>query len=319
MTNAFSPTMRQLRAFKAVYQLRKLGAAAQQLSLTQSAVSVLIRQLEEGLGARLFDRTTRSLQPTQAGQDAIQVAERILRDVDTLGSSFMDLRAHQRGRICIAITPTLAGMLLPEVIRTFSARYPHVQTLVDDVAPEQFLSRVVGEHVDFGIGTPERAGGEIVQQPLMRDTLCLVCAVGHPLAHLKQVRWRDLDGQPLITARPGYGVRQLIETSAARAGVQLNVVGEVSFQSTALWLARSGQAVALVPTAYAQCLAQPDLLIKPLRQPMVSRDVYLVSKRGRSLSLACQSFIQVLREELAAGRAMPQVGKVAVPKATRSA
>jgi DNA-binding transcriptional LysR family regulator len=76
--------------------------------------------------------------------------------------------------------------------------------------------------------------------------------------------------------------------------------------------------VALVPTAYAQCLAQPDLLIKPLRQPVVSRDVYLVSKRGRSLSLACQSFVQVLREELAAGRAMPQVGKVAVPKATRT-
>lgn len=318
MTSGFSPTIRQLRAFKAVYQLRKLGSAAEQLSLTQSAVSVLIRQLEEGLGARLFDRTTRSLQPTQAGQDAIQVAERILRDVDTLGSSFMDLRAHQRGRVCIAITPTLAGMLLPEVIRTFSLRYPHVQTLVDDVSPEQFVSRVVGEHVDFGIGTPERTGGEIVQQPLMRDTLCLVCAVGHPLAHLKQVRWADLDGQPLITARPGYGVRQLVETSAARAGVQLNVVGEVSFQSTALWLARSGQAVALVPTAYAQCLAQPDLLIKPLRQPVVSRDVYLVSKRGRSLSLACQSFVQVLREELAAGRAMPQVGKVAVPKAKRT-
>ncbi|EYC51287.1 LysR family transcriptional regulator [Hylemonella gracilis str. Niagara R] len=318
MTSGFSPTIRQLRAFKAVYQLRKLGAAAEQLSLTQSAVSVLIRQLEEGLGARLFDRTTRSLQPTQAGQDAIQVAERILRDVDTLGSSFMDLRAHQRGRVCIAITPTLAGMLLPEVIRTFSLRYPHVQTLVDDVSPEQFVSRVVGEHVDFGIGTPERAGGEIVQQPLMRDTLCLVCAVGHPLAQLKQVRWADLDGQPLITARPGYGVRQLVETSAARAGVRLNVVGEVSFQSTALWLARSGQAVALVPTAYARCLAQPDLLIKPLRQPVVSRDVYLVCKRGRSLSLACESFIQVLREELASGRAMPQVGKVAVPKAART-
>lgn len=311
MSASYSPTIRQLRAFKAVYQLRKLSAAAEQLALTQSAVSVLIRQLEEGLGARLFDRTTRSLQPTQAGQDAIVVAERILRDVDTLGSSFMDLSTHKRGRVCIAVTPTLAGMVLPEVVQVFSARYPHIQVLVDDVAPDQFLSRVVGEHVDFGIGTPERSGGEIEQQPLMRDTLCVVCAPAHPLARLRQVRWADLAGVPLITARPGYGVRQLVEASAARAGIVLDVVNEVSFQSTALWLALSGQAVALVPTAYAQCAAHPGLVIQPLRKPLVSRDVYIVSKRGRSLSQACQSFIAVLREELASGRAMPQVGKVA--------
>ncbi len=310
MTSHYSPTIRQLRAFKAVYQLRKLGAAAEQLSLTQSAVSVLIRQLEDGLGTRLFDRTTRSLQPTQAGDDAIVVAERILRDVDTLGSSFMDLSARKRGRVCVAVTPTLAGMLLPQVVQTFSARFPQVQFLVDDVAPDQFVSRIVGEHVDLGIGTPERSGNEIVQQPLMRDTLCVVCAATHPLAARRQLRWADLDGQPVITARPGYGVRQLVEASAARAGVTLDVVNEVSFQSTALWLALSGQAVALVPTAYALCLGHPGLSIKALKQPVVSRDIFIVSKRGRSLSLACESFIQILREELAAGRAMPPVGKV---------
>ena len=70
----FSPSIRQLRAFRAVFHLGKLSAAAEQLSLTQSAVSVLIRQLEEGLGTRLFDRTTRSLRSTQAAMEAISVA-----------------------------------------------------------------------------------------------------------------------------------------------------------------------------------------------------------------------------------------------------
>ncbi|HCB75296.1 MAG TPA: hypothetical protein DEP91_03860 [Sphingomonas bacterium] len=78
----FSPTLKQLRAFVAVYQLRKLSAAATQLFLTQSAISVLIRQMEDGLGTRLFDRTTRSLQPTPAAHEAVQVAERILRDLE---------------------------------------------------------------------------------------------------------------------------------------------------------------------------------------------------------------------------------------------
>ena len=79
MNQKFTPTLRQLRAFAAVYQLRKLSAAAEQLSLTQSAVSVLIRQIEQGLGARLFDRTTRSLAPTQAARDFEGKADTALR------------------------------------------------------------------------------------------------------------------------------------------------------------------------------------------------------------------------------------------------
>src|SRR3990167_5392266 len=182
MNQAFSPTIRQLRAFLAVYRLRKLSAAAEQLFVTQSAISVLIRLLEDGLQARLFDRTTRSLQPTQAAHEAAIVAERILRDVDSLGVAFGDLSVLRRGRVCFAITPTLAGMLLPDGIRRFSTLHPEVQVVVDDCAPEQFSSRVLGEHVDFGIGTPERAGGELELQTLMRDQLCLVCPPDHPLA-----------------------------------------------------------------------------------------------------------------------------------------
>ena len=318
MTTTYSPTIRQLRAFKAVYQLRKLSAAAEQLSITQSAVSVLIRQLEIGLDARLFDRTTRSLQPTQAGKDAIVVAERILRDVDSLGSSFMDLSQGKRGRVCIAVTPTMAGMMLPEVIRVFSAQYPQIQVLVDDCAPDQFVSRVVGEHVDFGIGTPEKSGREIERYTLMRDTLSLVCTASHPLAKQRSVRWADLAGYPLITSRPGYGVRDLVDASAARAGVVLDVVNEVSFLSTAMWMALGGQAAALVPAAYAQCAGDATLHIKPLTAPVVSRDVFVVTKRGRSLSSACESFINVMREELASGRAMPKVGKVKGARAAES-
>src|SRR4051794_17220392 len=148
MNQKFTPTIRQLRAFLAVYQLRKLSAAAERLFVTQSAVSVLIRQIEEGLGARLFDRTTRSLQPTQAAQEAVVVAERILRDIDALGSGLHDLTGLRRGRVCIAVTPTLAEILLPDVISRFVADHPQIRVVIDDCAPDQFASRVTGEHVD---------------------------------------------------------------------------------------------------------------------------------------------------------------------------
>lgn len=296
--HTFSPTMRQLRAFLAVYRLRKLNAAAGSLFVTQSAISVLIKQLEDGLQTRLFDRTTRSLQPTQAANDMVAVAERIMRDVDSLSATFGDLSGLRSGRICLAITPTLAGMLLPSTIRTFGQKYPNVQVVVDDCAPEQFSSRVLGEHVDFGIGTPERSGGELELQTLMRDSLCLVCTPDHPLATVKKLRWRDLEGHPVIAGRPGYGVRQLVDVAAASAGVSLQVVNEISFLSTGLWMTASGRGPSIIPSAYATFSTYQELVIQPLNQPKVSRDVYVVTKKGRSMSKASQAFVDVLHQQI---------------------
>ena len=298
MNQKFTPTIRQLRAFVAVYQLGKLGAAAEQLSVTQSAISVLVRQMEEALSARLFDRTTRSLRPTQAAREAVVVAERILRDVDSLGSSFRDLGALRRGRVSIAVTPTLASFVMPPVIRRFSALYPDIRVVVDDCAPDQFMSRVIGEHADFGIGTPEKMRADADLQTLLRDHLSLVCMPDHPLAEKRAVRWVDLGGVPVITVRPGYGIRPMIDATAAGAGVSLDIVNEVSFLSTALWMTAAGLGASIMPSAFATYSGDAQLVVKTLTSPRVSRDISVVTKRGRSLSAASQSFIDVMRAEL---------------------
>ncbi|WP_342129203.1 LysR family transcriptional regulator [Hydrogenophaga sp. OTU3427] len=293
------PTVRQLQAFLAVYRLRKLSAAAAQLFVTQSAVSVLIRQLEEGLGVRLFERTTRALQPTQAAQEAAVLAERILRDVGALSSGFRDLRELRRGQVSVVITPTLAGMLMPRIVQAFRADHPDIVLRVDDCAPDQFLSRIVGEHVDFGIGTPEHAANAVNQQTLLRDHLALVCLPDHPLAKARRVRWADLEGHNVITGRPGYGVRRLVDLSAAQAGVSLRVVNEVSFQSTSLWMTACGLAPCIMPSAYAlQSAYRDQLVVKVLQEPRVSRDIYIVTKRDRHLSPACEAFIAAARGSL---------------------
>ncbi|VTU39207.1 LysR family transcriptional regulator [Variovorax sp. PBL-E5] len=303
MSPKFSPTIKQLRAFLAVHQLRKLGAAAEKLYVTQSAVSMLIRQLEDGLGARLFDRTTRSLQPTAAAAEMLATAERILRDVDSLSAGFRELSTLQRGRVCLAITPTLASFLMPTAIRRFGQAHPQVRVVVDDCAPDQFVSRIIGEHVDFGIGTPERSGAEVETQTLLRDHLALVCTRDHPLAAAakKAVRWTDLAGHPVITVRPGYGIRPLIDGTAAGAGVVLEIVNEVSFLSTALWMTACGMGPSIMPSAFARAAGDPALVIRPITAPRVSRDISVVTKRGRSLSAASQSFIDALRRALKEG------------------
>jgi len=299
MNTSFSPSIRQLRAFVEVHRLRKLSAAAEKLFVTQSAVSMLIRQLEDGLGARLFDRTTRSLQPTAAATDMLPTAERILRDVDALSGGFRDLSTLERGRICVAITPTLASFLMPAAVRSFLASHPQVRIVIDDCAPDQFIARIVAEQVDFGIGTPERTGAEVETQTVLRDHLALVCLQDHPLARKRAVRWADLAGHPVITVRPGYGIRPLIDGTAARAGVELKVVNEVSFLSTALWMTASGMGASIMPSAYALAAGDASLVTRPIGAPRVSRDISVVRKRGRSLSAASESFIATLRRVLA--------------------
>ena len=296
----FSPSVRQLRAFRAVYQLRKLSAAAEQLSLTQSAVSVLIRQLEDGLGTRLFDRTTRSLRPTAAATEALATVERILRDLDSLGTGLRELGTLRRGRVSLAITPTLAEILLPPVVQRFAAEHPGIHVVVDDCSPDQFVSRIVGEQVDFGVGTPERAAADVDTRKLATDTLSLVCRPDHPLARRRALAWSDLQGHAIVTVRPGYGIRPMIDNAAAQAGVVLDVVNEVAFFSTALWMTQCGLGASIMPSAYARAAREPALVVRQLARPVVSRDIAIVTKRGRSLSPAAQALADVLQEQWAA-------------------
>ena len=298
----FTPSLRQLRAFRAVYQLRKVSAAAEQLALTQSAVSVLIRQLEEGLDTRLFDRTTRSLRPTPAAEEAVVVVERILRDVESLGAGLNDLSALRRGRVSLAVTPTLGEIMLPRVVKRFRAQHPQIQVVIDDCSPEQFVARVVSEQVDLGLGTPERAAADVDTPRLLVDHLALVCRKDHALAKRRTVRWADLRGHALITVRPGYGIRPLIDSAATQAGVQLHVVNEVTFLSTALWMVLSGLGAAVMPSAYARAPAGGSLVVKKLTDSVVTRDIAVVTKRGRSPSPAAEALIAALHAEWASGR-----------------
>jgi len=295
-----SLTIKQLRAFVTVYQLRGLSAAASQLFVTQSAVSVLIRQMEQDLGVTLFDRTTRSLEPTAVAHEAIEAAQRVLRDIDALGRGLSDLSTIRRGRVAITCTPTLAEALLPAAISEYLKRYPDIHINIDDCAPENFTARVLGEHADFGVGTPDRAGG-VQKTRLMSDYVSIVYQENDPLASKKVVRWKDIDGLPIITVRPGYGIRSLIAQSAAQAGIFMNVQHEVSLMSTALWMTSCGLGPSVMPATYARNCRIQGLAVKPLVYPKISRDIYVLVRTGRSLSPPAEKFVEVLKESVEKG------------------
>lgn len=288
-------TLKQVRAFLAVAQVGSFTGAASRLHLTQSAVSVLISELELVFGLRLFDRTTRLVQLTEAGREFQPVAQRVLAELEGAISSSRELAAQKRGRVAIAATPLMSSLLLPGAIARYAEIQPGVSVVLHDTLAGQIQPKVRDGEVDFGIGTFERSARELVAEPLMTDKLVLACPMDHPLASRRQVAWRELSGYPFIALTRDNSVGQLIKESLGGAGVDIHPAYEVAHLWTVVGMVDAGLGVAVLPS-YANPIAQLyRIRIARLVEPSVRRETSFLTRRGLALSPAAKGFQSFLR------------------------
>jgi LysR family transcriptional regulator, carnitine catabolism transcriptional activator len=296
------PSVRQLRAFVAVYHAGQVSAAAEQLALTQPAVTVLLRQLEDKLGVKLFDRSTRALRRTEAAVEALGYAERALAELEALGTSMAELAGARRGRVRIAATSTVAQTLLPGVLRSFLDGHPEVKVEIEDLAPSEFVETLLAGRVDFGVGTLQAAVPGLRERVFLEDVLAAVAPASPGFPAGKPITWKQLAALPLVTVKAGYGVRSRIDAAAESAGVQLRIVHEVSLLTTAVALAESGLGVAVVPSSMlGRGGGRAGLVARKLTRPAVPRNVAVIHKQERSLSPAAQAFADLLVREFGSG------------------
>jgi LysR family transcriptional regulator, carnitine catabolism transcriptional activator len=288
------PSVRQLRAFMAVYETGSVSAAADLLALTQPAVTLLLKELEHKLGVRLFDRSTRTLQRTEAAPEAYAHAERVLGDLTDMATNLSGLATGERGRLQIATTSTLAQTLLPPVIRAYTERWPGVRVGLDDCSPAEFIEVVSSGRATLGVGTLETPLPHVVEQVLSEDPLVAVGLADRFFAHQRPISWKQLGAFPLVAVKPGYGVRRQIDAAALSAGVSLQVVHEVAMLSTALAMTGAGLGVTIVPASVARHTPYSGLRVRRLVAPVVTRRTAVLYTRGRSLSAAAQGFVDLL-------------------------
>jgi len=288
------PSVRQLRAFAAVYHSGQVSAAAERLSLTQPAVTVLLREFEERLGVKLFDRSTRSLRRTEAAVEAIAYVERALLELEGLGASMAVLAGAKRGKVRIATTSTIAQTLFPPALRGYLDMYPGVHVEMQDIAPTDFVETLLTRRADFGIGTLEAPVPGLREQVFLRDNLVAAAPAGPEFVGGQPITWKQLATLPLVTVKSGYGVRSRIEAAAQSAGVQLHIEHEVSLLSTALAMAANGLGVAVVPGSLLPYGAHAQLVGRKLTRPTVERHTAVVHLAERSLAPAAQAFVDLL-------------------------
>ncbi|WP_414449571.1 LysR substrate-binding domain-containing protein [Burkholderia sp. 22PA0099] len=281
-------TLRQLRVFIEVARLRSFSRAGDEIGLTQSAVSRCVRELESEIGLKLIDRTTRDVQLTDAGSNLVASVSRLLGDLDDALREIREIGEQRRGRVVVAASPTIACRLMPRVVADAERQFPFVTLGLRDDVQSDVLRKVKSGEVDFGVVIGPLPGTDLVCEPLMTDSFCLVTRADHPLAASESVPWAALDGQRLVLLDYASGSRPLIDAALSLHRVGASVVQELGHSATVFGLIEAGIGVSVLPWLALPLPAGSSLVARPLT-PRAERTVELVRRRDRSLSPAAEA------------------------------
>jgi len=289
-------TLRDLEAFRGVARFGSFTRAARALNMSQPALTVRIHHLEDALGVRLLDRTTRSVALTDVGREFLPTVERVLGEIDAVMLNVRGLMEGRRGQVTVAALPSVASTLLPGTIAAFKVRHPGITVRVRDGVAERVSAHVKSGEADFGIGSPTRRDPDLRVSPLMQDSLGVAFRPGHPLERRKQVRLRDLLGCPLILLDGDHSVRVLIERAFESIGRPVAPAYEASYVPTALGLAKAGLGVAVIAYSADAAAAQAaGLRARLIEHPALVRQISLIESTRRSLSPAAGKLVAVVR------------------------
>ncbi len=290
---AMDVTLRQLRAYLAVLEAASFSEAARAMHLSQAALSGLIKELENRMGVRLLDRTTRSVSRTVVGEAFEPMVRRVLANLDEALESVTSLKELRRGLVRVAAPETLSCTLLPELIARYSSSHPGVDVRFDDVPIQQVLAGLQNGSTDIGFGPAGVMAGVLADESVETHLICadplwVALRTDDPLTKGEAVSWKDLRDRPLINYMPNIAINVLSQVPPRHHPKQMVPVHRVN---TALSMLRVRQGVVICPSMAGSLVRGFGLTFLPLRQPTVTWKIALFARRRASLSPAVESFL----------------------------
>lgn len=280
-----------LHAFIVVAQTASFSQAAEQLHLTQPAVSKRIAALEENLNTRLFDRLGRTVLLTEAGYTLLPRARRILTDLEDSRRALRNLAGHVSGALSIATSHHIGLHRLPPVLRTFTSRYRHVQLDMHFMDSELACEAVARGDAELGIVTlPPAERPPLSLQPLWTDHLVVVVSHDHPLAGCGDVSALTLSAYPAILPGTITFTRGIIDRIFEPLGLKLKVAFSTNYLETIKMMVSVGLGWSLLPDNMVDAQLRA-LHLGPLQ---ATRQLGIVQHTGRTLSNAGQAMIDIL-------------------------
>ncbi|MCJ2115033.1 LysR family transcriptional regulator [Methylobacterium sp. J-001] len=290
-----------VQAFVLIAELGSYRRAAENLGLTQTALTRRIQKLEGFLGAVLLDRTTRTLHLSPVGREFLPLAARLISDF-THGVE--RLRTTSRlgiGDVTVATVQSIAFRRIPAVLQAYAREHPQNRVQILERSGALVTESVRKGEADFGIHIQQEADPDLIEDRLVRDPFVLICHSSHPLAGQRELRWTDLSGVDLVTLGGASGNRARVEAQLAAADLPPRGRFVVESTPTALALVAAGIGAAILPAALKGASPRDDLVEILLTEPVIHRTISLVRRRNTSLTPAASMFYQALKSELSTG------------------
>ncbi|HYA07984.1 MAG TPA: selenium metabolism-associated LysR family transcriptional regulator [Gaiellaceae bacterium] len=293
---------RQLAAFCAVVERRSFSQAADQLGVTQPAVSLQIRSLEKRLGHQLLDRSGRRVEPTEAGQRLYRGAQRLLALEEQLLRELGDeVEGELSGRLEIGASTGPGGTVVPVVLGEFQQRHPDVRVALT-VSDTQSVVELVGRReLELGVVGAARRQRGVTFEPFFRDEVVLAVPRGHRYAG-KTISLEQLKAEPLVLMQEGAGVRQVIDDELRELGARLrdfDVRLELGLQESARTAVLNGFGLTFISRGAIEAdVASGSLAVARVEGLEPSREILLARSTGRAETRAAQTFVEFARERL---------------------
>ncbi|HEX6179101.1 MAG TPA: transcriptional regulator CynR [Thermoanaerobaculia bacterium] len=287
--------LRHIRSFLAVADAGHLTRAADELNLSQPALSQQVRQLEQELGTALFDRIGRGIRLTDAGEVFRVSARRILHEVTQAQTAIDELRALARGTLAVGVVQTVNAYLIPSVVSRFSTAHPGIAVRVDELAADDVEQRLLEGTLGVGLTfVPTRQAGLAVE-PLFGEELVLITSDRRRFGKRRRVALRTLADEPLVLLSQKFCTRRVIDGAFAAAGIRPRIAVEMNSIEGILRTVRSTSGTTIAPELVTRISRNLGLHAVRLSDPTPRRTIGIATLAGASVSAAAQTFADMSR------------------------
>lgn len=290
-------TLQQFRLFEAVARLKSYTRAAEEVHLTQPAVSIQIKRLEENIGSPLLEQTGRQISLTVAGHEVYQTCREVLQRLQTLESTLDDLKEEVAGPLNLVVISS-AKAFIPYLLGAFVERFPKVKPKMLVANRARLLSRLSAneDHLYITGQVPDEF--PVVEYPFLENVLVVVAKPDHPLASEQNISLQTLAKERFIGREPGSGTRKAVEELFSAAEHSVTPYMELSGADEIKHAVMAGLGIAVLPMHMLGLeLAAHKLVILNVRGFPLHRPWYAVHRKGKNLSRAAQTFLDFIQQE----------------------
>ena len=286
-------TLKQLKAFLVLARTLNYANAANELCLSQSALSLSIKTLEEELGGKLFKRNTRRVEITLEGQSLIPYAKKLLANWEDMEKDVKQRFKLNRGTLNIASMPFATHAVLPEVMHDFAQQHPNISFSIHDITNEKIIEKVQEGIFEIGICFEPKANDQLIFQPIFNEDFLALLPKHHVLAKQKSMTWLELCSCPFVTLQNPSIIRHVIEEHCAALQVVLDLKVECHQISSLSHFVAYGMGVSAIPRHFQKFIDLEKNVLVEIEDNQAQLAVGIIYKKDYELSNMSSQFIEI--------------------------